>query len=67
MFSYIASVVLATHSPYDWEMKCSDWVQRKYEIMLDDNLSFRAKRYLIGYLRTKVQGKCDQELVWKDR
>ena len=67
MFGYVASMVLASHTPYHWEMKCSDWVQRKYEIMLDENLSFKAKQYLIGYLRTKVKGDCDQELVWKNK
>ena len=67
MFGYVASVVLAAHAPYHWEMKCSDWVQRKHEIMLDENLSFKAKQYLISYLRTKVKGDCDQELVWKNK
>ena len=39
MFGYVIAAVLATHTPYHWEMKCSDWVQRKHEIMLDENLS----------------------------
>ncbi len=67
MLNYVLSAILAAHNPYHWNMTCSDWVQRKYEIMLDDKLDFRAKRFLIGYLRTKVKGKCDQDLAWKEK
>ena len=67
MLNYVLSAILATHNPYHWDMTCSDWVQRKYEIMLDGKLTFRAKRFLIGYLRTKVKGKCDQDLAWTEK
>tara|TARA_Y100000361_G_scaffold141731_1_gene147071 strand:- start:2714 stop:2953 length:240 start_codon:yes stop_codon:yes gene_type:complete len=58
MVPFLLSFVVASHNPYHWTMSCERWRERAQEIMLDQNLSLRAKQHLILYLRTKVEGPC---------
>lgn len=62
MLSILLALTLAHHqdgSPYGWHMSCERFLQRRVEILMDDNLDRRAKYNLIGYLKSKVEGQCD--------
>ena len=56
----IASLIFASHGdgPYDWHMSCERWLEKKIEILQDDNLDNYNKRFLIRYFRSKVEGEC---------
>ena len=61
MLELLLAFVLAHHnegSPYGWHMSCERFLQRRIEILMDDNLDYRSQRNLIGYLRTKVEEEC---------
>ena len=51
--------LLADHNASHWEMSCSEWNRNRIEILSDENLNSDAHEYLIDYLRTKVEGRCD--------
>ena len=55
----LLSLVLATHSPYHWEMSCERWQTKAIEILNDEKISMYQRRFLIRYLRNKVVGKCE--------
>ena len=62
MLELLLAFVLAHHnegSPYGWHMSCERFLQRRIEILMDDNLDYRSQRNLIGYLRTKVEEECN--------
>ena len=62
MLELLLAFVLAHHndgSPYGWHMSCERFLQRRIEILLDDNLDYRSQRNLIGYLKTKVEEECN--------
>jgi hypothetical protein len=62
MLEFLIAFVLTHHnegSPYGWHMSCERFLQRRIEILMDDNLDYRSQRNLIGYLRTKVEGECN--------
>jgi len=66
MLALLLAFTLAHHddsSPYGWHMSCEEWLKQSIEIQQDPNLDFRAKRNLIGYLRSKVPGECNQVLT----
>ena len=48
----------APASPYHWHMSCSRWIEKTREIEADNNLSENAKRFLVRYMRSKVDGPC---------
>ena len=61
MLELLLAFVLTHHnegSPYGWHMSCERFLQRRIEILMDDNLDYRSQRNLIGYLRTKVEEEC---------
>ncbi len=55
--------LLADHHPSHWEMSCADWNRNRIEILSDGNLNSDAHEYLIDYLRTKVEGKCEAFII----
>ena len=55
--------LLADHHPSHWEMSCADWNRNRIEILSDWNLNSDAHEYLIDYLRTKVEGKCEAFII----
>ena len=55
--------LLVEHYASHWEMSCSDWNQKRIEILSDRNLNSDAHEYLIDYLRTKVDGECDTFII----
>ena len=62
MLELLLAFVLAHHndgSPYGWHISCERFLQRRIEILLDDNLDYRSQRNLIGYLKTKVEEECN--------
>ena len=66
MLEFLIAFVLVHHNegnPYGWHMSCERFLQRRIEILMDDNLDYRSKRNLIGYLKTKVEGECDAILT----
>ena len=63
LLALFISLVPVDHNPYHWQMSCDAWLQRSYQIMLDPNLSTRAKHRLIAYLRTKVHEPCQENPV----
>ena len=66
MLELLLAFVLTHHnegSPYGWHMSCERFQQRRIEILMDDNLDYRSKRDLIGYLRTKVKKECKGTLT----
>ena len=66
MLSILLALTLANHddgNPYGWHMSCERFLERRVEILMDDNLDRRSKYNLLGYLRSKVDGQCDQMLV----
>jgi hypothetical protein len=66
MLSILLAFTLAHHndsSPYGWHMSCERYLQQRIEILMDDNLDTRSKYNLIGYLRSKVKGECNEMLV----
>ena len=68
MLSILLALTLAHHndgSPYGWHMSCERFLQRRIEILMDDNLDRRSKYNLLGYLRSKVEGQCEQMLVMR--
>ena len=44
-------------------MSCLDWNKNRIEILSDKNLNSDAHEYLIDYLRTKVEGKCEAFII----
>ena len=55
--------LLVEHNASHWEMSCSEWNQKRIEILSDGNLNSDAHEYLIDYLRTKVDGECDAFII----
>ena len=55
--------LLVEHNASHWEMSCSDWNQKRIEILSDRNLNSDAHEYLIDYLRTKVSDDCDAYII----
>ena len=39
-------------------MSCERWQTRSLEIQQDKNLDYDSKRFLIRYLKSKVDGEC---------
>ena len=61
MIALLLSLSLnASHSdtPYDWHMSCERWMEKKIEILLDNNIDDYSKRSLINYFHSKVDGEC---------
>ena len=56
----LAMLVFASHGdgPYDWHMSCERWQERAVEIMADEKININQRRFLVRYLRNKVEGEC---------
>jgi len=66
MLNLLLALTLVHHddgNPYGWHMSCERFLHRRVEILMDDNLDRRMKYNLIGYLKSKVQGQCNQTLI----
>jgi len=65
MVNILLALTLASHdpSPYGWHMTCEAFTTQRLEIMSDPHFDHRTKMNLIAYLRTKVEGECNQMLV----
>jgi len=66
MLSTLLALIIANHddgNPYGWHMSCERFLEKRIEILRDDNLDRRSKYNLIDYFRSKIQGQCDQELI----
>ena len=65
MLSTLLALTLASHdaSPYGWHMTCERFLQKRIEILMDDNLDRRSKYNLIGYFKSKVDGQCNDVLT----
>ena len=66
MLALLLAFTLASHnneSPYGWHMTCERFLQRRVEILMDDNLDTKTKYNLIGYLESKVEGGCNSMLM----
>ena len=59
----LLALILAEHNASHWEMSCLDWNKNRIEILSDKNLNSDAHEYLIDYLRTKVEGKCEAFII----
>tara|TARA_R100001163_G_C4991956_1_gene144220 strand:+ start:588 stop:785 length:198 start_codon:yes stop_codon:yes gene_type:complete len=60
----ILPFIFASHRPdlskeYNWHMSCSRWHERSQEIMKDENLPINQRKFLVRYLRSKVEGECN--------
>ena len=55
-----AALLFASHGsgPYDWHMSCERWQERAVEIMADENVNISQRRFVVRYLRNKVEGDC---------
>jgi len=56
-------LLFAEHDATHWEMSCAEWNKNRIEILSDKNLNSDAHEYLIDYLRTKVEGKCEAFII----
>jgi len=66
MLSTLLALTLAHHAddnPYGWHMSCERFLQKRIEILMDDNLDRRSKYNLIGYFKSKVEGRCEGTLT----
>ena len=66
----ILAMTLASHrptatGPYDWHVSCERWQARAVEIWEDENLPKKDRRFLINYLRGKVEGTCPYP-IWDE-
>ena len=57
------ATLFSEHNASHWEMSCSEWNRNRIEILSDENLNSDAHEYLIDYLRTKVEGRCDAYIL----
>ena len=55
----LLATLLSEHNASHWNMSCAAWNRNRIEILSDENLNSDAHEYLIDYLLTKVDGKCD--------
>jgi hypothetical protein len=66
MISILLAFTLASHNdadPYGWHMSCERFLEGRLEIISDPHLDHRTKLNLINYLRSKVEGECNQMLI----
>ena len=60
----LLTLVFASHNPYatgpyNWHMSCDRWQTRAVEIMEDEKLPESERKFLVNYLRNKVEGECE--------
>ena len=66
MLAVLLALTLAHHddgNPYGWHMTCERFLEKRIEILMDDNLDRRSKYNLISYFRSKVEGQCNLTLT----
>ncbi len=63
MTALLLALSLATQTPYNWTMSCARWHEVRIRVMMDPNLDYRARSYIIRHLRTKVRERCDDVLI----
>ena len=57
MLAVLLALTLAHHddgNPYGWHMTCERFLEKRIEILMDDNLDRRSKYNLISYFRSKI-------------
>ena len=59
----LLATLLSEHNSFHWDMSCADWNRNRIEILSDKSLNSDAHEYLIDYLRTKVEGKCEAYII----
>ena len=59
----LLTLLISEHNYSHWDMSCSEWKQKRIEILSDKNLNSDAHEYLIDYFKTKVSGKCDAYII----
>ena len=59
----LLTLLISEHNYSHWDMSCSEWNQKRIEILSDKNLNSDAHEYLIDYLKTKVSGKSDAYII----
>ena len=55
------SLLLATHEPVHWTIRCEGWKDLVSEVRQDEYLDEQSKSDLINYFKTKVEVECDFE------
>ena len=66
----ILPLILGNHNPYaigayDWHIPCERWQTRAVEIWEDELIPEKDRRFLINYLRGKVEGECSYP-IWDE-
>ena len=54
-------LLLATHEPVHWTIRCEGWKDLAAEVRQDEYLDEQSKSDLINYFKTKVEVECDFE------
>jgi hypothetical protein len=54
-------LLLASHEPVHWTIRCDGWKELASEVRQDEYLDEQSKSDLINYFKTKVEVKCDFE------
>ena len=54
-------LLLATHEPVHWTIRCEGWKDLAFEVRQDEYLDEQSKSDLINYFKTKVEVECDFE------
>ena len=47
----LLTLLISEHNYSHWDMSCSEWNQKRIEILSDKNLNSDAHEYLIDYLK----------------
>ena len=58
LFAALTFFAEQQRDPYNWNMSCERWRMRAVEIMADEHIDLYNRRFLVRYLRNKVQGEC---------
>ena len=53
------ALLITFNDPYGWVMDCDRWRTRAVQIYQDENIPIEDRKFLIRYLRSKVQGECE--------
>ena len=54
-------LLLASHEPVHWTIRCDGWKELASEVRQDEYLDEQSKSDLINYFKTKVEVECDFE------
>ena len=59
MTALLLAFTLANHNPYHWTITCKRFHEARHEVMMDENLDYRAKQQIIRLFKSKVKEPCD--------